>query len=239
LVEINDYLNQVEQSIRDADDLAVRAMDSRADALRVAEQRLEAGRISFSLYRDLLKKALSQQNPDEHVAALESMDKLFATGLASAKDLRKDVESWPAQVLITTTEAGGSAGSNIENALKMQGIPVEVQKAGYPKTISKTEVICYEQKVCQETAQSVVGVLRKGFSDLTDLKATPPGDGLDAAATPNDDAAKLLKKKRIEIVLADEKKTTPTKQVVASARHTQPHVIHDKQVVALTGQPAK
>jgi hypothetical protein len=238
LVELTDYLNQKEQFIQDANDLTVRAMGSRSDALKVAEERLEAGRIGFSLYRNLLKNALSQQDPDEHVAALESMDKLFASGLAFAKDLRKDLASWPTQVLITTTEAGGSVGSNIEKELKIRGIPVVLQKTGDQKGISKTEVFCYEQNACKQTAQSVIDVLQeKGYPVA---KATTPADGVDSAeSTQNDDAAKLLKKKRIEIVLANEEKSVPNKQVLASARHTQPHVIHEKQVVALTSQPTK
>src|SRR5271167_302894 len=127
----------------------------------------------------MLKKALSEPDLDVHVAAFESMDKLFALKLASAKDLRKDLASWPAQVLITTTEAGGSEGSNIEAELKMRGIPVVVQRTGYPKEISKTEVRCYDQNVCQQTAQSVIDVLQeKGYPVA---KATPPTDGFDPA----------------------------------------------------------
>jgi hypothetical protein len=237
LFETTDYLNQKERAIQDADDLTVRAMGSRSDALKVAEQRLEAGRIDFSLYRDMLKKALSQQDPDEYVAAFESMDKLLATKLALAKDLRKDLASWPAQVLITTTEAGGSAGSNIEKELKIRGIPVVVQTSGYPKEIGRTEVFCFEQNACNQTAQSVIDVLQeKGYPVA---KATRPGDGLDAPAQDDDDAAKLFKKKRIEIVLADEKKSLPNKPVVANLRHLTPHPGHQKQVVALTSPSAK
>jgi hypothetical protein len=165
------------------------------------------------------------------------MDKLFASGLAFAKDLRKEVASWPAQVLITTTDAGGAAGSKIEKELKLRGMDVIVQKTGDPKGTIKTEVRCYEQNACGQPTQSVIDVLQeKGYPVA---KATAPGDGFAAAEpTQNDNAAKIFQKKRIEIVLADEKKSAPTKQVVASARHTQPHV-REKQVIALTGEPAK
>jgi len=49
LFETTDYLNKKERAIEDADDLTVRAMGNPSDALKVAEQRLEAGRIGFSL----------------------------------------------------------------------------------------------------------------------------------------------------------------------------------------------
>jgi hypothetical protein len=236
LVQVTDYLDQNERSLQDAGDLTIRAMGSRSDVLRVAEERLEAGRVGFAVYRDLLREAVRRQEPDERVAALESMDKLFASGLAFANDLRKEVASWPAQVLITTTDAGGPMGSDIEKELKLRGLDVAVQKTGDPKGMLKTEVRCYEQSVCQQAAQSAIDVLQeKGYPVV---KATTPGDGFDAAPAQNDAAAKLLQKKRIEIVLADEKKSAPAKQVVASSRHSQPHV-REKQVVALTGQPAK
>ena len=233
LFEVSEYQNQQERSIEDANDLAVRAMGNPSEALKVAEQRLEAGRIDFPLYRDMLKKALSQQDPDVHVAAFESMDKLLALKLASAKDLRNDLASWPAQVLITTTEAGGSAGTNIEAELKIRGIPVVVQKTGYPKEISKTEVYCYEPDTCKQTAQSVVDVLQeKGYPIA---KPIQPGDGLDSVGpAENDNAEKLFQMKRIEIVLADDKKSQPNKPTLAVLRHPQPHFAHQKQVVALT-----
>lgn len=235
LVQITDYLDQKERSIQDAEDLAVRAMGSRSDALKVAEQRLEGGRISFSLYRDLLKSALRQQDPDEQVAAQESMDKLLSSGLAFAKDLRTDLASWPTEVLITATEAGGIAGSNIEKGLKIRGIPVVLQTSN-TKGAGKTAVLCYEQKACKQTGQSVLDVLQENGYPVAE--ATLPKDGFDAAeSAQTDDAAKLLKKKRIEIVLADQEKSAPHKQILA--RRIQPRVVHERQVAALTNLPAK
>jgi len=205
---------------------------------KVAEQRLETGRIDFSLYRDLLKKALSQQNPDVHAAAFESMDKLLASNLAFADDLRKDLASWPPQVFLTIAEAGSSAGSNVERDLKLRGMEVFVQQTGSPKAISKTEVFCYEQGACKQAAQSVIDLLQeKGF---VVAKATPRGDGFDAdGQMQNDEAEKLYDKKRIEIVLADDKKIGPNKPAQAALRHPQPRVGHEKQVVAISGQSAK
>ena len=238
LVQITDYLNQNERSMQDASDLTVRAMGSRSDVLRVAEERLEAGRIGFSVYRDLLRAALTQEDPDEQLAAFESMDKLFASGLAFAKDLRKDLASWPAQVLITTTEAGGSVGSNIEKELKLRGMDVIVQKSGDPKGMIKTEVRCHEQNVCKQNTQAVIDVLQQEGYPVA--KATGPGDGDDAAEpTQNDAAANLFQKKRIEIVLAEEKKSAPAKQVASTRHNTPPGVTRGKQLVALTGQLAK
>ncbi len=237
LFELGVYVTQQEWTKADNADVAVRAMSSPSDAIKVAEQRLEAGRVDFPLYRDLLKKALSQNDPDVHAAAFASMDKLLASDLAFAEDLRKDLKSWPPQVVIMTTEAGGSAGSTLEKELKLRGMEVFVQATSNPKAISKTEVFCFEQGACKQTAQSVVNVLQeKGYAVA---KATPPGDGLDAGGqTQNDEAAKLYDTKRIEIVLADEKGGSNKPAVVAVHRQ-QPHPGRQKQIVALTGQSAK
>ncbi len=238
LFEFGGYLTQQEWLKADNADLTVRAMSSPSDALRVAEQRLEAGRVDFALYRDLLKKALSQHNPDVSAAAFESMDKLLASNLAFADDLRRDLASWPPQVLITTTEAGGSVGSTIETELKLRGMEVFVRATGDPKALNKTQVFCYEQGACTKAAQSVVDVLQeKGYAVA---KAAPPGDGFGAdGKTQYDEAAKLYDKKRIEIVLADEKKIAPNKPVLAVLRHPRPHSGHERQVVAITSPPAK
>ncbi|MFZ0841079.1 MAG: hypothetical protein WAM77_26750 [Xanthobacteraceae bacterium] len=228
------YINDQEWLKREGADLAVRAMSSPSGLLEEAEKRLEDGRIAFSVYSDLLEVALDQQDADVRATAFKTMDKLLASRLAFAGDLQRWLASMPPQVFITTT--GGSHGSDLEKELKFRGMHVIVKNTDRPKEVTKTAVFCYDPDPCQQTAHSVVDLLQEeGYAVA---KPTPPENGFGVTAQ-DDDATKLFNKKLIDIVLADEKKSGPIKQVVASARRAQPRPVQPKQFVALGGQPSK
>ncbi len=214
-------------------DLAVRAMSDPAGALGEAEKSLESGDIDFSLYSRLLEVALGQTDANVRASAFRSMDKLLASGRAYANDLRNEVASMPPQVLIATTESRASAASGVERELKMRGMDVFVVKTSDPNGASKTEVRCYDPDSCRQTAQTVVDVLQE--SGYAVAKPTPPDNG----AAPDDQGAQLFNKKRIEIALADDRKSATSKQVVFVARHLRPHVPRVRQVVAFDGGSAR
>jgi hypothetical protein len=152
--------------------------------------------------------ALSRQDPEVRNAANQSIATVLNSNLAFADDLKKELASMPTQVFVVTSHAGEDRGLDIEQKLKRRETVVVTHETRDPKIkeINKTEVFCYDQDACKQAAQSVFNLLQEeGF------KVNGP--------TPRD-AGTTLFKKRVEVVLADEKKSEPNKPAEHQATHT-------------------
>lgn len=175
-------------------ELALTAMRSPSAAIETAEQRLLERRIDFPLYRDLLRVALQQQNPEVRAAANQSIARLASSKLAFADDLKKELVSMPPQVFLVTSPDGTSAAHDIEQKLKRRETVIVTHESRPPsaKPIVKSEVFCYDQEVCKQIGQAVFNLLQQ--------------EGFDVAGPTRQDAGATLFKKRVEVVLAGVKK---------------------------------
>lgn len=199
---------QEQGSAEESSALAIAAMRSPTDALEKAEARLLDKRIDFSIYRDLLRVALSRQEPEVRNAANQSIARVLNSNLAFADDLKKELASMPTQVFVVTSDAGVGRGKDIEQKLKRRETVVVTRETRDPKIkeISKTEVFCYDQDACKQTAQSVFNLLKD--------------EGFEVYGPTQRDAGASLFKNWVEVVLADEKKSEPNKPVERQATHT-------------------
>jgi hypothetical protein len=207
------------------DRLAVAAMRSPGDALNMAEEGVKKGRLDFPVYRDLLASALSREDGDARGMALTSMANVLAYGNAFSSELRTWVRSKPPQVFIyVRKDIDESVGRTLEEELKQHGMDVVGRGAHEPNNIAKTVVFCYEETVCNQSAQFVVNLLRgqgyeaegptKGYeaegptkdktSDVpVSTKVALSAQGI--ASARGHEAMMLLNKSRIDVVLAETK----------------------------------
>jgi hypothetical protein len=201
LLVLGGYIVLQQWAEDDYADLVVATMQSPSAGLSRAEALLLEDRIDFALYRDLLRTALVHQDADLRSAANQSIANVLGSGRAFADVLKTELAAMPPQVFIMTTrtDAGVSGGQTLEVELKERGVDVVSRKARDPAGISKTQVVCYDRSECKETAQSVVNLLREWGYDVADAK---PGDNVE-------DSAMILDRKRVDVVLADIKRTGP------------------------------
>lgn len=206
--EYGQFTKGEERSGDDMAALAVTAMRSPSEALADTERRLMSERIDFPLYRDLLEAALSRRDPEVRNVAYQSIHRVLASGRTSGERLKKWLPTLPAEVFIMTSDKG--AAQEIEEKLKRRDTDVVIQEDGKP--VGKTQVLCYDQEVCKQTAPSVINVLRQQGYEVDQAKLT---DG--SAASAN----------RIDVQLAQLSAGKPGKSVkrtiVAKApRHPKP-----------------
>jgi hypothetical protein len=195
------------------DRLAVAAMRSPGDALNLAEEGVEKGRIDFSIYRELLTSALGREDGDARGMALKSIANVLAYGGAFSGDLQRWFRSKPPQVFIyVRKDIDEGVGRAFEEELKQHGMDVIGRGAREPSKITKTEVFCYDETVCKQSAQFVVSLLQgQGYQaegptqdKRSDVAVSAQGND-DAVTTQVNDAMMLLNKSRIDVVLAEGK----------------------------------
>jgi hypothetical protein len=183
---------EAQRAGEDKTTLAVMAMRSPSEALESAERQLMADRIDFSVYRDLLQAALSRSDYQVRNVAYQSIHRVAVSGRGYGERLKKWLPSLPTEVFITTSDKG--AVQDVEEKLKRRGSNVVIQEDGRP--IRKTQVFCYDQDVCKQTAPSVVNLLREAGYSVEQAKL---GEGI--ATSSN----------RIDIQLAAMKAIKPVK----------------------------
>ena len=194
--EYGQVSQEAERSGEDKTTLAVTAMRSPSEALEDAERQLMADRIDFPVYRDLLQAALSRGDSQVRNVAYQSIHRVLVSGRTSGDRLKKWLPTLPTEVFITTSDK--NAGQNLEEKLKRRDTSVVIQEPHNPsKQINKTEVLCYDQDVCKQTAPSVVGLLHEEGYEVDQAKLTDAG-----AASAN----------RIEIQLAEVNAGKPVKR---------------------------
>jgi hypothetical protein len=194
------------------DRLAVAAMRSPGDALNMAEEGVEKDRLDFPVYRGLLTSALSREDGDARGMALKSIANVLAYGGAFSNDLQKWFQSKPPQVFIyVRKDADEAVGQALEEELKQHGMDVIGRGARDPSKITKTEVFCYDEVVCNQSAQFVVNLLQgqgykaEGPTKDKTYNVVVPTDV--ALSTQRNEAVMLLNKSRIDVVLAEAKNT--------------------------------
>lgn len=201
LVGLGAHIIEEQWSAQESSALAIAAMRSPTEALEAAEQLLLEKRVDFSLYRDLLKVALSQQDPELRNSANQSITRVLSSNLAFADDLKKVLSSMPTQVFIITSDAGTSVGHDIEQKLKRRETVLVTHETRDPriKEINKTEVFCYDPdgSACKQTAKGLVNLLQE--------------EGFDVIEQPLQAASASAFKNRVEVILADVKKAEPNK----------------------------
>lgn len=197
LFEYGEFAREQERSGEDMTALAVAAMRSPSEALADAERHLMTERIDFPLYRDLLQAALSRPDSAVRNVAYQSIHRVLASGRTSGERLKKWLPSLPTEVFIMTSDKG--AAQEIEEKLKRRDTDVVIQEDGKP--VGKTQVLCYDQEVCKQTAPSVVNVLRQQGYEVDQAKLT---DG--SAASAN----------RIDVQIVDPKAGKPAKRTIAT-----------------------
>ena len=190
--------------------LAIAAIQSPVDALDKADALLMKETIDFPLYSDLVRKALSQQDARVRNAANLSMARVLDSGRAFAGDLKKELAAMPTQVFIVTSEAGASKGLDFEKKLKSRGEKVEViRETREPNTKApgktRTEVFCFDDDTCKQTALSVTGILRE--------------EGVDFEGPTHEEAGARLFNKQVEINFADEKVSEPNNPAPPETGH--------------------
>ena len=183
---------EAQRAGEDKTTLAITAIRSPSEALENAERQLMGDRIDFQVYRDLLQAALSRSDYQVRNVAYQSIRRVAASGRAYGEHLKKWLPSLPTEVFITTADKG--AAQDVEEKLRRRDTNVVIQEDGKP--ISKTQVFCYDQDVCKQSAPSVVNVLREAGYAVEPAKL---GDGAGAFAN------------RIDIQLAGVKAVNPAK----------------------------
>jgi putative peptidoglycan binding protein len=213
-----DFLSDQQWESEYRDRLAVAAMRSPGDALNMAEEGVEQGRLDFPVYRELLASALSREDGDARGMALKSMASVLAYGGAFSNDLRKWFQSKPPQVFIyVRKDIDESVARTLEEELKQHGMDVVGRGAYEPNNITKTVVFCYEETVCNQSAQFVVNLLLgrgyeaegprndKGHDVPVPTDAAFSTQG--AVSAQGNEAMMLLNNSRIDVVLAGAKNT--------------------------------
>jgi hypothetical protein len=204
IFEYGQVTEERERSGADHVMLAVTAVRDPADALQVAERQLVSGTIEFGVYRDLLQAALSRSDYQLDNAAYGSIQRVLANGRSSGERLKKWLPSLPTEVFITTSDK--DAAHDIEQKLKRPGTDVVIAAAGKP--FGKTQVSCYDQDVCKQTAPAVVNLLHEQGYDVDPVKVSDGSAGLG---------------NRIDIQLAELTVSKPSKPaskpVIAKAAH--------------------
>lgn len=203
LFEYGQYLKDEQRSSEDRNAFAVMVMGNPSYGLQEAERRLMDGHIEFSFYRDLVEAALSRSEYQVRNSAYQSIHRVVASGRTYGERLKKWLPSLPAEVFITTSDK--DAAQDVEEKLKRRDTNVVIQENGKP--VSKTQVFCYDQDVCKQTAPSVINVLREAGYEVDQAKLS---DG--SAASPN----------RIDVQLAEvkaSKPVKPAKKPVVKAHH--------------------
>lgn len=201
--------------------LAIEAMRSPSDALEEAERQLLADRIDYSIYRDLLREALSRTDPEVRNAAYRSIHAVLASDRGYADLLKKELAALPTQVFIVATRESASDAQDIEQKLMRRETAMVIQDPSV-KAIAKTQVLCHDQDVCKQTAPSVINLLHEEGYEVEEPKLG------DASTTPLNNW--------IEIQLAELKVNKPSKPgrkalVVTAPRHTkeaQPGLVAQK-----------
>jgi hypothetical protein len=175
LFQYGQLTKEAERSGEDKATLAVTAMRSPSEALEDAERQLMADRIDFPVYRDLVQAALSRRDSEVRNVAYQSIQRVLASGRTSGERLKKWLPSLPTEVFIMTSNK--NAAQDIEEKLKRRDTDVVIQEDGKP--ISKTQVFCYDQDVCKQTAPSLLSVLREEGYEVDQAKLS---DGTAASA---------------------------------------------------------
>ena len=216
---VGQQANDAKRSAEDKAALAVKAISSPSYALEEAEREMRDGHIEFSVYRDLLGAALSRQDPEVRQAAYQSIHRVLASGRASAERLKNWLPSLPTEVFIVTSDR--NAADDIEQKLKRRDTTVVIQEPQNPsKQISKTQVFCYDQDVCRQTAPSVVDLLHEQGYEVDQAKYS--------------DASAKSYINRIDIELAEAKKVEPP-----DGKKGKPGAPAKKQVVKAAHRPNK
>jgi hypothetical protein len=203
------YLTQQQWGDDSKASLAIEAMRSPSGALDEAERQLLADRIDFSVYRDLLRAALSRTDSEVRNAAYRSIHTVLASDRGYAELLKKELASMPTQVFIVATLGSASDAQDIEQKLKRRETAVVIQDPS-AKAISKTQVLCHGQDICKQSGQSVIDVLHEEGYQIDEPKLG--------------DTSTMALANWIEIQLAETKpgKTSkplkPSKSVIAKAR---------------------
>jgi hypothetical protein len=213
---LGDSLSDQQWESEYRDKLTVAAMRSPGDALNMAEEGVRKGRLDFPVYRDLLASALSREDGDARGMALTSMANVLAYGNAFSSDLRTWFRSKPPQVFIyVRKDIDETVGRTLEEELKQHGMDVVGRGAYEPNKIANTVVYCYEETVCNQSAQFVVNLLRgqgyeaegptkdKTYDVPVSTKVALSAQGI--ASAQGHEAMMLLNKSRIDVVLAETK----------------------------------
>ena len=102
----------------------------------------------------------------------------------------------PTQVFIVTSDGASAAARDIEEKLKRRETVVVIRETRAPKIkdVGESEVLYFDEALTQ-TAQYMADLLRE--------------QGLAVGAPKKSEAGATLFKKRVEIVLAEEKKAEP------------------------------
>lgn len=162
------FIKEYQQSGKDT--LSVTAMRSPSEALEVAEGQLLRGSIDFAFYRDLLQAALSQSDYQLGKAAYQSIQRVLASGRPCAERLEKWLPSLPREVFITTADKG--AAQDIEQKLNRADTDVFIKVGGAP--FRRTQVSCYDQAVCKQTA-ALIALLRDEGYEVDEAKLSDGG----------------------------------------------------------------
>jgi hypothetical protein len=207
---IGQYLTEQQWADADKNALAADSMGNPRFALVEAERELLDDRIDFTVYRNLLREALSRADPEVRSAAYQSIHHVLAADRGCSDALKKELASMPTQVFIRTSDQGASAAQDIEQKLKRRDTAVVIQETQSPGAkISKTEVLCYDQRVCKESGQLVVNLLRE--------------EGYDASGpTPKDDESSYAN--RVDVQLAEVKASQPVKPAKKPVMVKAPHL---------------
>lgn len=177
-------------------ELVVAAMRSPTYAIEDAENRLLEKRIDFSLYRDILRVALTRDDPDLRNAAISSMSRVLNSNLAFAKDLKKELDLMPVQVFLVTPGNDRAESLNVEHKLKLGEIAsiIHEKRDQTLRRVEKAEVLCFSREVCKQTGQTIANLLRQeGFE-------------VDSEAPKLIDSGPDWLKKRVDVIFPDLKK---------------------------------
>jgi hypothetical protein len=213
------YMVTDEWAKQDKDTLTESPLERAADGVK-------HDRLEFSVYRNLLHAALTDQ--DSRPAAFNSIRDVLGFGGAFADDLKADLKAMAPQVVMVTTAnpAGVSAGDSLGDDLKSIGLSVATRQKLDPAQINASKVSCYSADACKD-AKTLVTLLRARGYEVGDPDASSRAEDNSA-----DGAEIIYNAKVIRVALMDPKPSqsaastsAPPPQAPTRPRRTAHHVV--------------
>jgi hypothetical protein len=194
---------------------------SPASALEWAAEGVKHDRIEFSIYRNLLRAALAQQEAGAHEIAFRSIRDVLQYGGSFSEDLKAELKGMAPQVFITTTKsaAGIEAGVALETELRDVGMTVVIREARDPAQTGVSKVSCYSVETCKDAEKRLVPLLRGRGYELGETDASSRSED-----SSDDMAAALYGAKVIRVALMDPKLTQTAAMTTIKSPSTPPRL---------------
>lgn len=153
---------------KDIATLAVAAMNSPDEAVRIAESKLLSQKLPFSVYRDVIRGAFRTEKLETTDTAFESMARVMAAGGANKRDLENEIQQMKPIVVLVAPE-DGEHNSGLDEEVRVFGAtPVVVARKDRAKV---SAIICYRDDTCSGVAGRLRDLLIKRGYEL-DTPAT-------------------------------------------------------------------